>query len=68
MRRIPSDLAAIRRSRLLSQVDLAIETGIQSSVLSQIERGKREATTDQAERIAHVLRVPITSIFEDGDR
>lgn len=64
MRNIPSALARIRHQRLLSQTDLAIEVGINQTRLSQIERGRRSATPDEAQRIADVLRVPVTTIFE----
>jgi len=64
MRRIPSILARIRLQRLMSQVDLAIATGVSQVRISQIERGRRQATPDEAQRIADVLRVPVTTIFE----
>lgn len=69
MRRVPSEIVKVRRSQLLSQVDLAIESGVRCHTLTKIERGLRPVTPDEAQRIASALNVPINRIFtEDSDR
>lgn len=57
-----SRLTAWRRSRNLTQQDLALKAGIAQSYLSQLENKQREGTAETLERLAKVLIVDVDQI------
>ncbi len=64
MRLPTSRLGIARKKNLLTQVDVAIATGIPTAIVSEIERGTRRATPDEAEAIARVVGVPVQEVFD----
>ncbi|MDR6302567.1 DNA modification methylase/transcriptional regulator with XRE-family HTH domain/DNA-directed RNA polymerase subunit RPC12/RpoP [Nitrobacter vulgaris] len=54
----PSVLRSRREALGLSQAQVVAELGVTKSLLSLIENGKRQLTTDQVSVLAKVLRVP----------
>ena len=60
----------IRKHRLkldLSQEDLAERADIHRTYIGSVERGERNVSIDNIERIASALRIEITKLFEDDD-
>lgn len=51
------NLRAARKSRELTQEDLAQRTGIQAGEISRIERGKRDPQVSTVERLAQGLDI-----------
>ena len=60
----------IRKHRLkldLSQEDLAERADIHRTYIGSVERGERNVSIDNIERIASALGIEITKLFEDDD-
>lgn len=58
-------LRIVRAERWIKQWDLAVRTGINNSVLSAIENGRRKPTAAQAQALADALEMPIGELFPD---
>jgi transcriptional regulator with XRE-family HTH domain len=64
-----SELAATRKSKLLCQAALSVETGIHVNIISAIERGVRNPTEDQAQKLATFLGKRVDELFRvEGER
>ena len=59
------DLRIARMRKMICQYELSHRTGISQGLISLIERGYRQPTNDQADKIADALRVNIKEIFPD---
>jgi len=57
-----SRIAAVRKWRGMSQVDLAAAVGVKQGYLSDIETGRRDGAPDTIARLAAALDVPIAWI------
>ncbi len=60
----------IRKHRLrldLSQEELAERAHIHRTYIGSVERGERNISIDNIERIAAALGIEITKLFEDND-
>ncbi len=60
-----NNIAAIRNSKGIRQVDLAEMVGIKANSLNKIERGKRNPSIGMLQRIADELNVSKKDIFLD---
>lgn len=58
-----NDLASIRRSRGLTQVELAERAGVSREAISFIERGVNEPSMRLALRLGLVLQCPVEVLF-----
>ena len=58
-------LKVIRAERSMTQADLAKETGISRTTLSEIEKGTSNPSTRTALKLAKALNLPIEDIFLD---
>ncbi len=56
-------MGAVRRTRRMSQEDLAGQVGIGRSALSEVENGRRCISLDEAVAIAAVLDVPLLDML-----
>lgn len=62
--------AAVRTRRLelgLSQEDLAEQSGLHRTYISDVERGERNVSLDNIGRIANALDTPISALFAKTD-
>lgn len=67
-RRLAENLRIIRLLRDLSQEELADLVGMDRSYVGGIERGERNISLDNLERIARALDLPITELLNEPDR
>ncbi len=59
------DLRIARTRKRVCQYELSYRTGISQGLISLIERGYRQPTREQAEKIADALSVDIKEIFPE---
>lgn len=57
------DLRIARTRKGMCQYELSRRTGISQGLISLIERGYRQATNEQAEKMAEALQADIKEIF-----
>ena len=62
-----TNLWKIRKKRRLSQVKLQIETGIDQSLISKIEKGEREASTDVLKKLAELFGCKVSAIINEEE-
>lgn len=55
----------LRRGRNLSQEDLAHLAGLDRTFISMLERGKRRATLESTEAIAHALGLTLGDLVQE---
>ena len=65
MKKRNMDLRIARTRKRICQYELSHRTGISQGLISLIERGFRQPSKEQAERIADALQVKIEEIFPD---
>lgn len=53
----------LRKRRRLTQEQLALEAGLDRSYIGQVERGERNISLSNIEKIAKGLRVQLHSLF-----
>lgn len=58
----------LRKSKQLSQVQLALKTGINRAMISRIEKQDYVPSLEQLERLANVLNFNITDLFLDSNQ
>jgi transcriptional regulator with XRE-family HTH domain len=58
-------IRTLRTERNMTMEELALESGMDYSQLSRIERGKINTSVYQIYMISKVLNVPIHSVFKD---
>lgn len=61
------NLRLARSVRGLSQEELALESGVNRSYLSDVERGVRNVSIDNLDRIATALKVEAWTLLHPGD-
>lgn len=54
----------LRRLKELSQEEVALESGISQTYLSQVEAGKRNISVDNMEALAKTLEVPLPKLLD----
>src|SRR4051812_49764989 len=57
-------LRELRTARGLRLSDLARDTGLSASFLSQVEQGQSDIAVGRLMRIAHALQVPMTDLVD----
>ena len=57
-------IAHLRKVKKMTQLDLAIESGIAKSYICELEAGKRNPSLSVLERVALALRVSLSELFE----
>ncbi len=57
-------IRAVRRTRKMTQEDLAYESKIDYSYLNEIEAGKRNPSIKRINAIARALKIPVKELFE----
>lgn len=57
------NLRRLRTERGLSQERLAADTGVDRAYVSELERGLGNASVDLLDRLAEVLKVPLSDFF-----
>ncbi len=65
MKKIGSRISRIRKSKDLTQANMAEELGMTTSAYSKIERGDTNPPVNRLVQIAKVLEVNIADFFED---
>ena len=60
---IPDRLKRLRKSRGMTQMDMAEMLGVTQSKISRLERGVIPITVDELTAIAEVLEVPVCTLF-----
>ncbi|MGF7217671.1 transcriptional regulator with XRE-family HTH domain [Spirosoma lacussanchae] len=59
------NLRVLRESKHLKQEYIAEQIGVSPATYSKIENGKIKLSTVRLQQIAHVLRVPISTLFSE---
>lgn len=57
-------ITLLRRQQMISQEEFARRAGITRSYMSHIENGRRAVSVDIVERVAKVLGVSLSKLFE----
>lgn len=57
-------LRDLRKEKRLSQKDVALATGLTIATISRYETGKREMSIENAKKIANVLGIAWTALFD----
>ena len=57
-------IAFIRGKKNISQLSLSLKAGVSKSYLSDLENGRRNPSVLVLNRIASVLKTPLSSLFE----
>lgn len=57
-------LKRTRMRRKLTQVELARKVGVHEMTISRLERGDRQPSMALLQRLARVLKVPMTALLE----
>jgi transcriptional regulator with XRE-family HTH domain len=57
-------LRKLRKANGFSQEALAYEAGLDRTYVSSVERGKRNISLENIERLAKALKTPITGLFK----
>lgn len=60
----PQPLRTLRRSRRLSQMDVALMADEDQTVLSRLERGERIPTREQIAKLARALKCKPEDLFD----
>jgi transcriptional regulator with XRE-family HTH domain len=63
--RISWNLRRLRTEQLMTQESLAVDAAVDRTVISEIERGKHNASIDLLDRIAAALRVDIEDLVRN---
>jgi transcriptional regulator with XRE-family HTH domain len=65
--RIAWHLRALRGQRNLTQESLAVDADVDRTVISDLERGRHNASVDLLDRLAATLDVDISAFFAQPD-
>lgn len=58
-------LRQVRQQQALSQEALADRSGLHRTYVGAVERGERNISIDNMERLAQALQVPLTDLLQD---
>lgn len=61
--RVGTNLSRLRRDRQLTQEQLAELSGLSQQFISNLERGKQNATIDTLDALAHALRIDVSLLL-----
>ncbi len=61
--RIAWNLRHIRSTENITQENLAVDAGVDRTVISDIERGRHNASVDLLDRLASALSVDVSTFF-----
>lgn len=67
LQNIGLNVKRLRQKKKLSQIELAVEVGINRSYLSEIENGRTNTSVDVLYAIADSLGVDIAELFKNSD-
>ncbi|WP_245600219.1 helix-turn-helix domain-containing protein [Paenibacillus harenae] len=67
VKKIGESIRLLRLKKGLSQEQLALHSGVNTSYLGQVERGENNPTIHTLEKIATGLEVPIGSLIGDSE-
>lgn len=59
-------LRQVRQQQALSQEALAARSGLHRTYVGAVERGERNISIDNMERLAQALQVPLTDLLQDS--
>jgi transcriptional regulator with XRE-family HTH domain len=62
--RVRERIKAIRLKKHLSQGDIARTLGVHSAYISQVERGERNPTLKNLEKIAKAIGIPVIELMK----
>lgn len=66
-RALAINLRALRAERGWSQEDIALEAGLHRTFVAHVERGTRNISLDNIERLAVALGVPVVRLLQPGE-
>lgn len=66
--RVARHILALRKARNLSQAELALAAGLDRSYVGSIERGERNISADNIDRLAHALDVDVVDLVAPRGR
>lgn len=61
---LATNMKALRAEQKLSQEDLALECDLHRTFIAHVERGARNISLDNIEKIAYALGVPVCRLLE----
>ncbi len=62
--KIAEKIRKIRKERNMSQEELAFKAGLNRAYVGYIERGERKPSIDTLSKIAKVLKVKVSQLFD----
>ena len=65
-KRFGASVLSLRKRRGMTQAELSQRVGLQRTYISELERGKRNVSLKNAERLADALGVSVSSLFSRG--
>jgi len=63
-----TNLRAFRKEKGISQEELAYLSGLHRTYVGSVERGERNISIDNIERLAEALNIKITDLLYDGKK
>ena len=66
--RLGKAIRRLRKRAELSQEELAASAGIHRTYIGSVERGERNISLDNLERIARALKVTLPGLFEEAEQ
>ncbi|MFC4596860.1 helix-turn-helix domain-containing protein [Cohnella hongkongensis] len=60
---VGDNIRTLRKERGLSQEQLALKAGMNTSYIGQVERGEKSATIDSLDKIAKALDIELEQLF-----
>jgi len=63
--KIGQRIKTIREEKELSQKDIAYAADLDRSYIASVENGKRNVSIVNIEKIAHALKVPVKTFFDN---
>jgi transcriptional regulator with XRE-family HTH domain len=64
---LAANMKMFRAARKLSQEDLALECELHRTFIAHVERGARNISLDNIEKIADALEVPVHKLLKPAD-
>ena len=67
VKKVAQRIQSVRQRKNMSQMDLALESGVSQSFLAMIESNRKVPTITTIFKIAHALNVHPTTLLEEVD-